>query len=111
MAHATLLGKKAFVDAEIGVHKKRIIGGKSSPGCRMLASSFQTTRRCPRPSTDCLRVLVPLNVKSHLMGVVRGWSLVSRMKTASNFAGSLLLALRLIEWTAPGGSDQLSPAR
>lgn len=47
----------------------------------------------------------------YLMGVVRGWSLVSRTKTASNFAGSVLLALRLIEWIAPGGSDQLSPAR
>ena len=36
---------------------------------------------------------------------------VSRTKTASSFAGSVLLALRLIEWVAPGGSDQLSPAR
>ena len=42
------------------------------------------------------------------MGVVRGLSLVSRTKTASSFAGSVLLALRLIEWIAPGGSDQLS---
>ena len=47
----------------------------------------------------------------YLMGVVSGLSLVSRTKTASSFAGSVLLALRLIEWIAPGGSDQLSPAR
>src|SRR5215470_12035987 len=47
----------------------------------------------------------------YLMGVVRGSSLVSRTKTASSFAGSVLLALRLIAWIAPGGSDQLSPAR
>lgn len=47
----------------------------------------------------------------YLMGVVSALSLVSRMKTASSFAGSVLLALRLIEWIAPGGSDQLSPAR
>src|SRR5262249_52747910 len=47
----------------------------------------------------------------YLMGVVRGSSLVSRTKTAISFAGSVLLALRLIAWIAPGGSDQLSPAR
>lgn len=47
----------------------------------------------------------------YLTGVVSGLSLVSRTKTASSFAGSVLLALRLIEWVAPGGSDQLSPAR
>ena len=50
-------------------------------------------------------------LKVYLIGVVRGLSLVSRTKTASSFAGSVLLALRLIEWIAPGGSDQLSPAR
>ncbi len=49
-------------------------------------------------------------LKVYLMGVVRGLSLVSRTKTASSFAGSVLLALRLIAWVAPGGSDQLSPA-
>src|SRR6516164_1996145 len=49
--------------------------------------------------------------EDYLTGVVRGLSLVSRTKTASSFAGSVLLALRLIEWIAPGGSDQLSPAR
>ena len=52
-----------------------------------------------------------IRLKVYLMGVVRGSSLVSRTKTASSFAGSVLLALRLIEWIAPGGSDQLSPAR
>ena len=52
-----------------------------------------------------------MRLKVYLMGVVRGLSLVSRTKTASSFAGSVLLALRLIEWVAPGGSDQLSPAR
>src|SRR5262249_1681356 len=50
-------------------------------------------------------------LKVYLMGVVRGLSLVSRTNTASSFAGSVLLALRLIEWVAPGASDQLSPAR
>ena len=55
------------------------------------------------------KVLVCLKV--YLMGVVRAMSLESRTKTASSFAGSVLLALRLIEWIAPGGSDQLSPAR
>ena len=35
---------------------------------------------------------------------------MSTTKTASNFAGLLLLALRLIGWLAFGGSDQLSPA-
>ena len=44
----------------------------------------------------------------YFMGVVRGFSLVLRMKTASSFAGSVLLALRLIEWIAPGSSNQLS---
>ena len=52
-----------------------------------------------------------MRLKVYLMGVVRRSSLVSRTKTASSFAGSVLLALRLIEWIAPGGSDQLSPAR
>src|SRR4051794_39219943 len=46
-----------------------------------------------------------------LTGVVNALSFVSRTKTASSFAGSVLLALRLIEWSAPSGSDQLSPAR
>jgi hypothetical protein len=35
------------------------------------------------------------------MGVVSALSSVSRTNTASNFAGSDLLALRLIEWIAP----------
>ena len=52
-----------------------------------------------------------MRLKVYLMVVVRGLSLASRTKTASSFAGSVLLALRLIEWIAPGGSDQLSPAR
>lgn len=52
-----------------------------------------------------------MRLKVYLMGVVRGLSLVSRTKTASSFAGSVLLALWVIEWIAPGGSDQLSPAR
>src|SRR4051794_31198566 len=46
-----------------------------------------------------------------LIGLVKGSSLLSRTKTASSFAGSVLLAFLLIEWIAPGGSDQLSPAR
>jgi hypothetical protein len=59
-----------------------------------------------------LRVLVlSIRLKVYLMGVVRGSSLVSRTKTASSFAGSVLLALRLTEWISPGRSDQLSPAR
>ena len=49
--------------------------------------------------------------EAQLLGVVSGLSLVSRTNTASSFAGSVLLALRLIEWSAPGDSDQLSPAR
>jgi hypothetical protein len=59
-----------------------------------------------------LRVLVlSIRLMVYLMGAVRGSSLVSSTKTASSFAGSVLLALRLIEWIAPGRSDQLSPAR
>lgn len=54
---------------------------------------------------------ISMRLKVYLMGVVRVLSLVSRTKTASSFAASVLLALRLIEWIAPGGSDQLSPAR
>jgi|SRR6185312_5753038 len=54
---------------------------------------------------------ISMRLKVYLMGVVRGVSLVSRTKTASSFAGSVLLALRLIEWIAPGGSDQFSPGR
>ena len=42
-----------------------------------------------------------------LMGEVSGLSLLSRTKTASSFAGRVVLALRLIECIAPGGSDQL----
>jgi hypothetical protein len=48
-----------------------------------------------------------MRLKVYLMGVVRELSLVPRTNTASSFAGSVLLALRLIEWIAPGGSDQL----
>ena len=66
-----------------------------------------TLARC-KPSM-VLRCRVRLNV--YLMGAVRGPSLVSRTKMASSFADSVLLALRLIEWVAPGASDQLSPAR
>src|SRR6185437_10192977 len=54
---------------------------------------------------------ISMRLKVYWMGVVRVLSLVSRTKTASSFAGSVLLALRLMEWIAPGGSDQLSPAR
>jgi hypothetical protein len=50
-------------------------------------------------------------LKTYLMGVVRELSLASKAKAASSFAASVLLALRLIEWIALGGSDQLSPAR
>ena len=57
------------------------------------------------------RSFAAMRLKIYLMGVVRGLSLVSRTKTASSFAGSVMLALRLIEWVAPGGSDQLSPDR
>ena len=52
-----------------------------------------------------------MRLKVYLMVVVRALSLVSRTKTASSFAGSVLLALPVIEWIAPGGSDQPSPAR
>jgi hypothetical protein len=64
---------------------------------------------CTVQAFDPWRRRVRLTV--YLMGVVSALSLVSRTKTASSFAGSVLLALRLIEWVAPGGSDQLSPAR
>jgi hypothetical protein len=67
------------------------------------------SRVCAAQASNGSRCRVRLKV--YLMGVVRGLSLVSRMKTASSFAGSVLLALRLIEWVAPGASDQLSPAR
>ena len=77
--------------------------------CNMLdgqcIGSQQATRMRRRPS------FISMRLKVYLTGVVRGLSLVSRTKTASSFAGSVLLALRLIEWIAPGGSDQLSPAR
>src|SRR5260370_20300879 len=46
----------------------------------------------------------------YLTGVVSSLSSVSTTKTASSFAGLALLALRLMGWLAPGGSDQLSPA-
>jgi hypothetical protein len=65
----------------------------------------QASRIRRRPS------FISMRLKTYLIGVVRELSLVSRTKTASSFAGSVLLALRLIEWIAPGGSDQLSPAR
>lgn len=51
-----------------------------------------------------------LFLRSHLTGVVSALSSESTTKTASNFAGSVLLALRLIGWLAFGASDQLSPA-
>jgi hypothetical protein len=54
---------------------------------------------------------VALPLEGYLTGMVSGLSLVSTTKTASSFAGRVLLALRLIEWLAFGGSDQLSPAR
>lgn len=54
---------------------------------------------------------IPTRMRIYLIGVVSGVSLVSTTKTARSLAGSVLLALRLIEWIAPGDSDQLSPAR
>jgi hypothetical protein len=51
-----------------------------------------------------------LIVGFYLTGVVGTWSSVSTTKTASSFASRVLLALRLMGWLAPGGSDQLSPA-
>jgi hypothetical protein len=59
-----------------------------------------------------LSALVPLNASEGLFDG-RGQRVVIGVedKTASSFAGSVLLALRLIEWIAPDGSDQLSPAR
>ena len=46
-----------------------------------------------------------------LTGVVRFLSSVSTTKTASSFAGSVLLALRLTGWLEPGVSKKLAPAR
>src|SRR5215469_5642842 len=66
------------------------------------------------PIGSDLVVIEPLGHRydplSCLIGVVSALSSESTTKTASNFAGLLLLALRLIEWIAPGPSDQLSPA-
>jgi hypothetical protein len=50
---------------------------------------------CTVQAFNAWRCRVRLNV--YLMGVVRGLSLLSRTKTASNVAGSVLFALRLIE--------------
>jgi hypothetical protein len=52
-----------------------------------------------------------ITLEGYLTGVVSALSLVLRTNTASSFAGTVLLALRLIECSAFGGSDQLSPAR
>jgi len=67
----------------------------------------------PRGSCTVQPSMLPLRprLKVYWMGVVSTLSLVSRTKTASSFAGWVLLAFRLIEWIAPGNSDQLSPAR
>jgi hypothetical protein len=80
---------------------------KDRPGrvIRQCIGSQQASRMRRRPS------FISMRLKVYWMGLVRGLSLVSRTKTASSFARSVLLALRLIEWIAPGGSDQLSPAR
>lgn len=51
------------------------------------------------------------DLRGHLTGVVSTLSSLSTTNTASSFAGSVALALRLIAWLAPGASDQLSPAR
>jgi len=48
-------------------------------------------------------------LKGYLTGVVSALSLVSTTKTASSFAGWVLLALRLIEWLAFGGSALACP--
>ena len=61
-------------------------------------------------STALMIRFLSMRLRVYLTGVVRGLSSVSTTKTASSFAGLVLLALRLIEWVAFGGSDQLSPA-
>jgi hypothetical protein len=59
-----------------------------------------------------LRVIeTPGHSSYSLTGVVSFLSSVSTTKTASSFAGSVLLALRLTRWMEPGVSYQLSPAR
>jgi hypothetical protein len=49
----------------------------------------------------CANVQHGQHLKVHLMGVVRGLSLVSRTKTASSFAGSVLLALHRARQLGP----------
>ena len=59
-----------------------------------------------------LRVVAPPAHSCYsFRGTVSSLSSVSTTKTASSFAGSILLALRLTRWMEPGVSYQLSPAR
>lgn len=89
-------------------HGAACIGPAESYAAAGRPRGFPGERLLHCASSNAWRCRVRLR---YLMGVVSALSLVSRMKTASSFAGSVLLALRLIEWVAPGGSDQLSPAR
>lgn len=86
------------VDAVIYVMDIFAFGDTADDGRRRLAADI-IPAHCRLAQQVC-----------YLTGVVSGLSLWSRTKTASSFAGSTLLALRLIEWVAPGGSDQPSPA-
>ena len=80
-------------------------GGTNRPSVTTHIVRFSAPPRSENPKE------VADSLKGYLTGVVSASSLVSTTKTASRFAGWVLLALRLIEWLAFGGSDQLSPAR
>ena len=74
-------------------------------------ASEGTMARLNADGNDLREIETPLHSSYSLAGVVRFLSSVSTTKTASSFAGSVLLALRLTGWLEPGVSKKLSPAR
>ena len=78
---------------------------------RVRSRSDGKMARLAADGSDLRVIETPVHSSYSLAGVVRFLSSVSTTKTASSFAGSVLLALRLIGWLEPGISKKLSPAR
>lgn len=74
------------------------------------AKGFEALRRDLIVVETLAHLFHSLNVGAYGAGMVRVLSSVSTTKTASSFAGSVALALRLTRWLEPGVSYQLSPA-
>ena len=86
---------------------RKKIAARVAQQLRRLAGDLAVGDAYPRHShgIDAL-----CHVGAYSVGVVRCVSFVSTMKTASSFAGAVLLALRLMRCFAPGSSKKDCPA-